>query len=301
MFEKYKLYFIFCGLFYSGFLTASLPVDAAEYYFSRQDFKQSLELYSSSNEPKNTFRIADLKFLLNGRVAARETIVTALEKNKDLSVDLKNQLHEKLTSVLEAFVTDEGQSEYFRAMTKIRHGDWATAESLLESASSREEGNTLVLELKSQCERELKKIREYTNTLQQWREQNPYSVSATEKLAESYFFDGDYSKVLTLFATLRPQKNSYGNLILLLSKAELGKYFDLDELEDYGGTYPIALFYVGKELAKSEEDRTEALTILSQFNQKSVNQLKEDWDPLKISEKVIESKKILAMYTKSLK
>lgn len=282
-------------------MLAAVPVDAAEYYYNRQDFKQALELYSSANEPKNTIKIAELKFLLNGRSAAREVLVSALEKNRELSPEYRTQLSDKLSVLLESFVSDEGQSEFFRAQTKIRHGDWTSAKILLEAAAGREDGNALVLELKAQCEKELKKTREYTNTLTQLRDLNPFATSVTEKLAEAYFADGDYSKIQSLFSSQRPQKNSYSNLLLLMSKSETGKFLDLDELEDFAPSYPIALFYVGKELIKNEEDRQEALKLLEQFNLKYTNHLLDGWDPLKISEKVIESKKLISSYSKGLK
>ncbi len=296
-----KLLICFITLIYCCRMLAAVPVDAAEYYYNRQDFKQALELYSSANEPKNTIKIAELKFLLNGRSAAREVLVSALEKNRELSPEYRTQLSDKLSVLLESFVSDEGQSEFFRAQTKIRHGDWTSAKILLEAAAGREDGNALVLELKAQCEKELKKTREYTNTLTQLRDLNPFATSVTEKLAEAYFADGDYSKIQSLFSSQRPQKNSYSNLLLLMSKSETGKFLDLDELEDFAPSYPIALFYVGKELIKNEEDRQEALKLLEQFNLKYTNHLLDGWDPLKISEKVIESKKLISSYSKGLK
>lgn len=122
---------------------------------------------------------------MSGRNAAREVLLTFLKTNPDLSNEIKARVEEKLTGILEVFVTDEGQSEYYRAQTKIRHGDWTSAETLLEAAILKEEGNLQILELKSQCEKELKKNNEYIRTLNLMIERNPYSTALSEKLEEA--------------------------------------------------------------------------------------------------------------------
>ncbi len=281
--------FLSSGLVFS----MSTTFEAAEYYFSRQDFKQAMDIYKSLDDPKSISRLADTKFILQGRKEAREEILVYLNaKNDQIYDEGKFLLKMKLNSILQKFVSDEGQSLYYRALNKIRYRDQASALSLLETSSVLESGNILVLELKANCEKDLKKYDLYLSTLNSIFQLNPYDYKNTERLAETYFYFRDYQKAKEILSTIpKDSRNSYLNFLFSMIAQEMGK--SAEDLPLYVDLSPLAFYYLGKNFYKAEIGKPEGLRLFKKFVEQTRSTPAPSWDPLHFSEKVADAKQIL--------
>lgn len=273
---------------------ATSSFEAAEYYYNRQDLKQAIELYRLIDDPRSIARIADAKLILQGRKEARDEIVAYLKNpKKNLPEESRSFLYAKLDSILDKFVTDEGQSLYFRALNKVRYGDYVSAVGLVETAVGLEGTNTRALELKSTCEKELKKYEAYSLTLNTIFLTDPFDFQNAEKLSETYFYLGEYAKLRDTYTSVwKEGRSPYLKFLDLIASVELGKSsLPIYDLEGYSETFPLAYYYLGKEFSKTEEEKTEAAESLTKFL--SAMKAIPSWDPLHLTEKVADAKKIL--------
>jgi tetratricopeptide (TPR) repeat protein len=306
-------------LFLTGFLVgrslfALAPSDslsiAAEYYFSRQDYNQSLALWSEvlKRRPDNlsaVYRVAELKLMFQGRVASRDVILGFLAgAGRNLNSDARRDIKLKLGELQSTFVTDDGQSVFLRALPKIRHGDCQGAMALLVQAAGAEGGNLRVLQEKARCEKTLGLYERFYESLRAAFDSDPFDESVRENLFEAYVYNGEMAKVIAMAkegdSTLSLRERIAYAVALTESGAEAAALPILQntiEQEKLTGVPPIVLYALGKAFAAKPDGLAEATSYLERFlgaAARPENTLINGWDPYRSAEKLEQAKKMLS-------
>lgn len=283
---------------------------AAEYYFTRHDFRQSLTLWEGvlKRQPDNVaavLRVAELKLMFEGRAATRETITHYLDLKGDaLATEARRALREKLGQLQSTFVSDEGQALFLQALPKVRAKDCQGALPLLAQAAVLEKGSPKVLREKARCEKALGATDRLRDSLSQAAESDPYDSDILESLAETLDYAGAYDKSAALFdkepdlaRTVR-QRTAYGVALAELGAA--GKAIPilrglLEQKETR--VHPIVYATLGRLLAARGGSQAEATHYLERFvtaASRPENATFDGWDPYHTSEKLEPSQKLLA-------
>ena len=144
-------------------------VDAAVYFSEKHQYDEALKLWEklAKRYPADgsiLLKLCDTQLLLHGKAKARETLVSSVS-SKTFSPENKQLIRKRLGEINALFVTDEGQSNYYQAISRAHHGDYQRAESLLEFAHRSEGGNTRVLRELARCQIKQLELERYANTL----------------------------------------------------------------------------------------------------------------------------------------
>lgn len=277
-------------------------VSAAEYYFSRQSYPAAFELWSKvlSREPENVsalLRVAELKLLLEGRLASRDILLKFLgQRAGTLTNEAEQLIQSKHTLLQSLFLTDEGQSLYLRAMTKIQRKDFAGAAPLLTHALSLENNNLRILKEKAKCEKYSKAYDRFHETIQSAFESDPYDMEIIDNLVETYVYYKEYPKIVSLFRkTPNNLKTNRQRLAFGIALLEVGipqdAIFVLQGLIERGkntAIHPIALYAMGR-LMNARGQTVEAGYYWDRFLNTAARTddiLIDGWDPYRSQEKL---------------
>jgi len=289
---------------------------AAEYYFSRHDYRQSFQLWADvlKREPQSmeaAFRVAELKLMFEGRGAARSVLKQFLETNGELlSVDAKKQVQGKLSILANTFVSDEGQSNFFPALPRVARKDCAGAMPLLNQAIYFEKGNVRILKERAKCEKILGTYDKYYETLKLAYDNNPYDSDVVENLMEAHVYFLQYHKVLEMahpkeeaFRSLRSRRAlAYALFQTGANSQALAQFQGLMEAARASSVHPITLYALGKLFAARLGGAGEAVPFLERFLVASTRPelaLIDGWDPYHSADKLTEAQQILVSIKKT--
>lgn len=296
--------FLLCHNF-SLALTPDGLTRAAEYYYSRQDYRQSLQLWSEvvRKQPGNSFglvRLSELKLMIEGKKPAVDFLLSALQsKTHPLDSFSRDLVSKKLTRILSTFVLDEAQSFFLQARPKLNFNDCEGALSLLNQSLSLEPENILTLNEKARCERQLEQWSAFLSTSRSLYGLNPLENGSLDTYLAALLYFGDYEQItslmnLSLLETSSRERKWIYALALVETKADAEAKILLDSLsKETEKGYVLPYFVRGKLLLRTSLQREEGLKDLNEFV-KLASAENSKLDPVyKSSERVEEAKKLL--------
>jgi len=292
----------FLGLSFNS--VAQLPplAQAAEYYFSKHDYAESLNLWKQvyrlqPASEKAMSKVAHLELMLEGHEPAEKTVLNFIQRYQNYwsDSDLK-RLRSLYYETQTRFIKEEAQSFYFRGMAKIKLKDLTQGLSLINQAQSIERGHLLILQAKAQAEKQLGLFRKYYDTLKDGSEFNALSVQWSEELLEAHYHFKEYSDIFkwnekNMKSTLTNRQKLIVGLALLENgesrKAVLLFQKILDSFQDKGKN-----FVVWYGLAKAYKENPMFSKVYATYSSKFLNATKSletpqenIWDPYRLSEK----------------
>lgn len=296
-----------------GASQVSLPplAKAAQYYFSQNDYSESLNLWSQvyALQPRSEeamLKVAELQLMLQGHDAAQRTVLDFIQSNRHrLSPSSLEEVMKKLSYFQNRFVKDEAQSLYFQSIAKIKLKDYSQALVLLNQALSLEKGNLLLLESKAQCEKLLGFLGKYYDTLKVASEVANLSAHWTENLLESRYYFKDFSEVLSWYETqVKPNLTYRQKLAVAMALIEKGEdkeaAYLLERLSQVGlqkSVHPLVWYGYGRIFLQSPTMKGVAAQYLERFvsAMKSPHSvLIEGWDPYHCDEKLTQAQSWLS-------
>jgi len=146
------------------------PQDAQQAFDSHQ-FQKALSLWTqlykqNPHQFSYGLKTAELKFLLEGRKAAL-SLLSKIEENKEPLPPIEKQvLEKKKKEFLESFLSEEAQTYFLQADSKMQLKEWATALSLIQQANSVEPFHGQILQAKLAAERQMGLYSELLATLE---------------------------------------------------------------------------------------------------------------------------------------
>jgi hypothetical protein len=283
---------------------AQLPplAEAAEYYFSKHDYAESLNLWKqvyklgpTSEEAMS--KVAHLELMLEGHEPAEKTVVDFIRRYQNHLADsdlrrLRNLYYEIQTR----FIKEEAQSFYFQALAKIKLKDFSKGLTLLNQSQKAEKGNLLIFQAEAQVEKRLGLFSKYYDTLKSGAAFNVFSTSWRDELLEAQYHFKDYSDILEWYESqIKSQLTSRQRLIIgltLLEKGESRKaVFLLEKLQDNfqdKGMSSVVWYVLGKVYRENTALSKSFVTYSTKFLNatKSLEIVSEGiWDPYRLAEK----------------
>ncbi len=269
-------------------------VSAAEYYFSHQDYSQSLQVWNRilKKQPESLtalFRVSGLRLLTEGRGPSRDVILGHYYQNADrLGIETRGRLAQKLEEFQSIFFTDDGQSLYLRALPRMKHDDWQGSLVLLAQAAELEKGALPVLRAKWKCEKELTLYEKYYDTLKRAQDMNPFDEATIEELAEAHVYFRAFDKAVGLFQRNPENLRSVRERVAVgVALSQLGQSADaiqiLQAIADKETEFhPIVFALLGQLLGARSDAEKVALGYSIRFDTASANPrrlLIDGWNP----------------------
>lgn len=290
--------------------TSTLAV-AADYYSSKHDYNQSLDLWTKvyTSQPQSVeamLKVSELELLIKGHETAQQTILQFLHKQKNiLSPYVIKDIQGRLWIMQNRFIKDESQSLYLQAITKIKLLDFSQGLALLNQSIALENGNLLVLQAKTNCEKKLGLFNKFYETLKLASSVVEMNRDWSESLLEAQYYFKDYGDMVTWFelqvkSTLSPRQRLASGMALIEKGQEKEGAFLLSQLHDSGKrspVFPILWYGLGRVLIKQPATIGAGVQYLERFLSATgqVDTLSIDgWDPYRSLEKVPEVKAWLA-------
>jgi hypothetical protein len=277
---------------------------SADYYFSRHEFAQAFDLWKRYRQlhPESlhaTLRVAELKLMFESREAASKDLQKYIQTTGQiLSADNKRHLKEKLYVITSTFLTEDGQSSYFRALQREKREDLSGALAFLQQASPLEKGNILVLKAKGRVERLLKMPERSYQSLAAARTLYPYDSDLQDSLFELQIYLGASADLL---ASLRSRSavalplTARQKLALAVAQADVGdpavalaSFQDLVQKEKQLSVHPIVYFYLGKLAAARSPRSPEVTHFLERYKlamARPESAIIDGWDPYRTLER----------------
>ncbi|MBI4404566.1 MAG: hypothetical protein HY537_10415 [Deltaproteobacteria bacterium] len=297
------------------FAAPQLPNDqltvAAEYYYSKYDYRQSLGLWNDilKQSPANLqalFRLAELRLLFTGRDASKETILGYLRTyGQKISPDTRKAIRQKLVSLQSIFLTETGQSLFLAGTSKAKQNDCPSATALLNQAIQHEGNHPDLLWERAKCEKLMSQYDKFYETLKLAFESNPLDSHILDSLSEAAVFFRDYPLVISLLKDSPPENETpIQKTALAIALQEKGEYTTaiekwqhLLEQQKNNGVHPIVFFKMGQALVQQRNNSLEAVTFLERFlssAKQKENCLVGGWDPFHTEEYLPAAEKMLA-------
>lgn len=266
----------------------------ASQQLSEYRFKEALtswkEIYQKTPHSLDAaLRVSELQLLLEGRNAALDTLKAFQKKNRNnLSNSQKQEINEKLLEWNEMFLVEEAQINYLQALSKSELKKWSEGIHPITQAVALEPGNTKILSLKAEIEKQTGNISAYLNTLGNLQKTLPESEKLTDKVVEALVYQQQYAEVEKLLSKKDfLQLSLRSRVALIVSLWEMGKKEEADKLlsdlirnRKSGPHSHPALSWM---LARTRKDELRAFLDLGEHPQ----QLKVDgWDPYRLQEQV---------------
>ncbi len=284
---------------------------AADYYSSKHDYNQSLDLWTKvyTTEPQSVeamLKVSELELLIKGHETAQQTILQFLKKQKNiLSPSVIKDIQGRLWIMQNRFIKDESQSLYLQAMTKIKLLDFSQGLALLNRSIALENGNLLVLQAKANCEKKLSLFNKFYETLKLASSVVEMNRGWSESLLEAQYYFKDYGDVVTWFelqvkSTLSPRQRLSSGMALIETGQEKEGALLLSQLHNSrqsNPVFPILWYGLGRVLIKKPATIGAGVQYLERFLSATgqVDTLSIDgWDPYRSLEKVAEVKAWLA-------
>jgi tetratricopeptide (TPR) repeat protein len=284
---------------------------AADYYFSRHDYRQALQLWNEvfRRQPDNVtalLRVAELKLVFEGRSQATETVVKFLsQRGEGLEGSQRAKIKQNLQWIQEKFLTEEGQTLYLQALPKIQHDDCPGALTLLNQSTAVEKGALMALKQKANCEKKLKQFNRLYTTLQSAYETCPFDPFVTEELMDAHLFFRDYSAAAVVYKNdLDDVFSDRQRLSIIYSLMETGETPGAvrllrAHLEAQKGSEisPPVLFALGKVYSQRKDTQSASAQYLEKFLARMTQPrpaVIEEYDPYHLSERIEEAQKILS-------
>jgi tetratricopeptide (TPR) repeat protein len=274
---------------------------AAEYYYSKNDYKQAFQLWSEvySQSPDSLealLKVSQLKLLFEGHQAFYQVLKDFNQrKGKNISVSYWEMLQSYIIDSQNRFLKDESQSLYYQAAARIKLGDLGQALTLLNQAESIEKGNLRILESKSQCEKRLGLENKYYETLKIARDLGATTSSWSEVLLEAYYHFRDYVGVTDWYQeNKRKTLTSRQKLVCSMALIETGEIkqansllMEILETQPQDGIHPMVWFGLGRTLAGSKGTMPNAIQYLERFlvnAEHPESYWLDGWDPFRYQE-----------------
>jgi tetratricopeptide (TPR) repeat protein len=303
---------------------ADVSSTAAQYYFDHREYAQSLALWEAiyKRQPENVealCRVAELKLLLEGRVQSRDTIVEFLKQHSQLRAEEKEAIRSRFERIQSFFLTDEGQTAFLQAKTRVERKDYQGALAALERSMALERGNVKVLKVKANCERSLGLWESFSQTAKQAFENDPFDPDVVGDMTDAFTYRSQYPKVIELFQSNPELLSSVRNrTAYAVAMAESGSVSTavplLQTLVEKGKSNaiaPILWFELGSVLAKRRDTTAEATNYLEQFIRSVPTSLvgisssgpsgEASWDPYRTGERRSEAERLLASLREDIK
>lgn len=283
-------------------------VRAAEYYYSRQDYRQALQLWAEvvKKRPDDTvavLRLAELKLMIEGKRPSQAFLLSWLQvQGRNADGFSRNLVSRKLTQTLSTFVSDESQSFYLQARPKLNFNDCEGALNLLKQSLSLEPENLLTLREKAHCEKQLNQEDAYLATTRFMYALNPYDSMVLEDYFRALFLAKRFSEIVSAsnpgtFDFASKNRQLFLIAALIESKSDAEALILIEGLIKEKKEKPFALLYYLKSRVFSryvsmKKEETSALQIfLAMTEDSSASSLFPEFE---IEAKVVESKKRLA-------
>ncbi|MBI3295519.1 MAG: hypothetical protein HYZ71_12405 [Deltaproteobacteria bacterium] len=283
---------------FSAWLFAALPSDplvgSAEYYFEKHQFVISMKAWEDLNErypynPQILTKLADHQLLLLGRIRARDTLIAAVQSGR-LTPEGVEIVTQHLHIINAKFLTDDGQSNYLQARTRLGLKDFAKAETLLNSANRLEDSNTAVLLSLAECQFAQREIERYITTQKSLVAIDPGNWSLRLQLVEALLHESKATQALEFFGTPSGIPKTEGvQLAYGVSLYETGNWDGARTIfnalsQQREIVNPIAWYYLGKlnEMAS----KSSASYYFNRFIATAHNRKRPSWDPYKVDERV---------------
>lgn len=283
---------------------------AAEYYFSHQDYKQALALWTEvqKKSPKNAdvlLRIAELKLHFGGREAMRETLYDFVERYRtQISPANLEKIQKRWQELQDIFLTDQGQEKYLQAVAKLSRGDFEGALTYLNQANELEKGNLKILLAKAKCEKSTKALEAFYATMKQAYQSNPFDSQVLEDLTEAHIYFENYGDAISIYKpghnTPESVRVSLGYAVALMETGDNAQSLKIMKKvisdQKQNTVHPIAFFVAGKLLAQRPRERGEAISYLRRFLSEANRNEKmkaDGWDAYRTGDKVLVAKKLL--------
>ena len=280
---------------------------AAEYYFSRHDYKEALKLWNKvlDKNPKNVdalMRVSELSLMFGSRELSRKVITDFLDKwSQKITPDQVKLIHSKLKDLQSKFLSDEGQSLYLQATSKMEHKDWERSLELLKQALAQEQGHLEILRQKAICEKQLGNFAEFYATLKQAFEADPYDPQLMEWMSEAHLYFKQFENALTALkgptkelTTVR-QELAFAFASIKTGKVDQAIPILKNLLSRKKGQLPdVAYYALGLALYQKPEAHTEAARYLKLFLSLRQQHPPTGWDPYAELVTTTEAKKMIA-------
>lgn len=286
------------GVFHAPFSLAAVdPTQvAAEYYFSRNDYKQALALWNQVLErhPESgpaLQRVCELKVLVEGKPACRDLARSyLLTRTPRLTLETRRQFRNKVGDLMQTFSTNDAQSAFFQGLARVDRNECQLAISFFERALRSDRDNTKVLREKSGCEKKLLQWDSYLETLKAFYEANPWDAQVIESLGEAYIYFGQYEKAVKVYRTPTDRPLPIDSkLALALAYVELGQLEDATVYLEYLPNPPPIYWYLQSKLATGK--RPQDIAFLQRRFVTAANEIPaEKWDPLRSRERAAQFK-----------
>jgi len=279
---------------------------AAHYYYSHQNYQQALNLWKEALKKNRldvaaVLKISELNLLLENRQVASKALVTFLKsKREKLSPEQRNKLQAKIQFVGTFFLTDTGQQKYLQGLVRIERKDWQESLNLFNQAFNLEGSNLLILKEKARCEKKLKQLSQYYETLKASWLANPFDLDVTGQLLEATVYFNEHANVIESFEGAKQKCYSIAcQTAFGISLAEQGRELEAipvlrSLLPKQAKLSPIVYYALGKAYAARSFSKARArrylekfLTILEQNPKDNV------WDPYRSRKKIAEVKVLL--------
>ena len=300
-------------VFFSAIGVAAIDplLQAAEYYYSRHDYRQAYQLWTEVYKGQEdqllpTLRMAELRLLFETRTSAIDTLRKFLDRRKDeggYGSEPRHQIREKWESLASTFLTDEGQTLYYQAQPKLKASEWQGALTLLQSARIHEHENIRLLKDIARCERGLKLWDSFYKTVQTAMETAPFDSEIRDWCFESHAYFGKPQIILSeakrVPSTLLTGRQRLAIGYAISESGSLSESVTVLEpliIKERAGFHPIALYVMGKALSRRADRLGEASSYLDRFLSFAAQPnrcLIEGWDPYRCADRVEDAKRIL--------
>lgn len=208
----------------------------------------------------------------------------------------------------EIFLTDEGQTLYFDGQKRAHAGECADAVLMFDRALKLEGPQRAILLEKARCERELRALTPYYETLRELDRATFLDVALAEDLAEAHLFYRAPKPALDVILRV-PRARRTPRLELAAGIAELeagemaraGEWFraTLERVRSGrlppGGVDPLVYYGLGQAERKLHGP-SEAAPYLRRFVEEPPR-VSATWDPYRRRERLDEAKRILEEFT----
>lgn len=252
---------------------------AAEYYFSRQDYRQAYQLWSEilkrqSDNLAAVFRVCELKMFFDTRGACRDLMLKFLaDSGSALSSETRRHVRDKHSQLQSLFLSDDGQAHFFQAQAKASRKDYTAALSLLEASGQAEQGNVRVLWERAQMEKRLQRYERYHETLKETLANDPFHSEARAELIDSSVYFRQYDKAVALYREepdrlTRPGSRTSIGIALLETGHDVEAQALLLSISDDvkgHGAHPVVWYGLGKILSKRADSLATASVYMERF------------------------------------
>lgn len=286
----------------AGAAPADPLIETAQYYYRKQEYGESLKLWSQAlqKKPRDLSRLLktmELSLLVEGRAVALSRIGSVFPDHlASLSPDDFQLFRKRFSDLQELFLSEEGQANYLQAQSKLEKKDYTGALAHLAQANSLEKEHPLVLKLKAETEMRLGDFRSAAQSWEAAFQANPFDSNIRESFTEALLYFGKADRALETLRKIPGERETIRSRQAEgVALSETGNIVEgmkilrsLADREKQWGLNPIVYFWLAKNLPPSAnrpwlERYLNAATGLDPAN---------GWDPYRNAEHIEEARRL---------